>query len=224
MGFALCAHHHKRLGTNLTSTFAFRVRKALNDDKFLRTLSLNRAELFGFVEGKSVAIIGNARSLSDTSLGAEIDANQIVIRLNDAPLTSSKSHGQKTDWIAVAKRVSGHRLTLRGPSLLLWMPTKRKRLTWSIVSFAKFYLNETTRNKLLAEKLDAPPTVGLMVIDLLKGTKAKSITLYGFDFFASQSLSGNRTAEQVSHDFNSEREEVMNIVATDPRFRLVSST
>ncbi|MEM5468507.1 MAG: glycosyltransferase family 29 protein [Sulfitobacter sp.] len=208
---------------NPWSIVAFRVRKTLFGDTFLRKLSLDKSGLLEVAEGKSCAIVGNARSLSGTSFGAEIDTNDIVIRLNDAPLPSSGSHGEKTDWIAVAKRVSMRNLTSREPTLLLWMPTKRKRLTWTMVSFAKFYLNETSRNKFLAEKLGAPPTVGFMVIDLLKGTKAKSIRLYGFDFFASQSLSGNRTAEQVSHDFSAEREEIMEVIACDPRFVLVSS-
>lgn len=208
----------------LISRIAFQFQKALYGDAFLKSLSLSKVELSQLAENKSVAIIGNARSLSKTSFGDEIDANEIVIRLNDAPLTASVSHGQRTDWLAVAKSVSRHRLISRKPSLLLWMPTKRKRLTWIMVNYAKFYLNANTRNKVLAEKLGAPPTVGFMVIDLVKATKAKTITLYGFDFFATQSLSGNRTAAQVPHDFSSERDEVMDLIANDTRFRLVAST
>ena len=57
----------------------------------------------------------------------------------------------------------------------------------------------------LKAQLNAPPTTGLMMIDLLAGSPATKITLYGFDFFASLSLSGRRTAAQVPHNFQAER-------------------
>lgn len=41
--------------------------------------------------------------------------------------------------------------------------------------------------------------------DLLARSTATKITLYGFDFFASLSLSGRRTSAQVPHNFQAER-------------------
>jgi hypothetical protein len=60
----------------------------------------------------------------------------------------------------------------------------------------------------------------MMMIDLLTRSAASSVTLYGFDFFASQSLTGSRTALQVPHDFRSERGFVQALIARDPRFTL----
>jgi hypothetical protein len=59
-----------------------------------------------------------------------------------------------------------------------------------------------------------------MVIDLLARSEAREVVLHGFDFFASLSLSGGRTARDVPHDFGAERAWVEALLARDARFRL----
>ena len=63
-----------------------------------------------------------------------------------------------------------------------------------------------------------------MLIDLLARSGAAEVALYGFDFFASLSLSGTRTAAQVPHDFAAERAFVTALIAQDPRFRLMPAS
>ena len=46
------------------------------------------------------------------------------------------------------------------------------------------------------------------------------LDLYGFDFFASKSLSGSRSAEQVPHDFDAEAAWVEGLLQSDPRLHL----
>ena len=53
-------------------------------------------------DNKSIAIIGNAKSLFDKNYGDEIDSNDIVIRINKGievctQPNNSKSHGKKVD-------------------------------------------------------------------------------------------------------------------------------
>ena len=72
----------------------------------------------------------------------------------------------------------------------------------------------------LKAALGAPPTTGLLMIDLLSRSPATRVSLYGFDFFASQSLTGSRTAAQVPHDFAAERAFTLALMARDPRFHL----
>jgi len=74
----------------------------------------------------------------------------------------------------------------------------------------------------LKTQLNSPPTTGLMMIDLLSRSPATKITLYGFDFFASLSLSGRRSAAQVPHNFQAERACVSALLARDPRFCLAN--
>ena len=202
------------------SQFIFSFRKTLQGDKYLTQLSLSEDELHSLLEGKTVAIVGNARSLETQNYGAEIDAHDIVIRLNNAPIIAAASHGRRTDWMAVAKHISKQTLQTRNPDLLLWMPAHRKRLDWRMVNYSKFYLNSPERNDELKAKLGASSSVGCKTIDLIRRTNAAKVTLYGFDFFASLSLSGNRTADQVPHNFSAEKEIVEELMEGDERFAL----
>ena len=135
-------------------------------------------------------------------------------------MTSQISHGSRTDWMAVAKKISDKTLVAREPKLLLWMPTRRKRLTLRMATFSQFYLNNPEHNQQLKGELGAPPSVGCMVIDLVRRSGANKVCLFGFDFFASRSLSGRRTAEQVPHDFEAEKKMVETLLGTDKRFYL----
>jgi hypothetical protein len=200
---------------------SFLIARLTGDETALERLSDSPATLAGELIGKQVALIGNARSLSTTHHGLAIDAADLVIRMNGAPIPSHNSHGSRTDWLAVSMPPKAALLTARTPARVLWMTRKRKRLPYVLTRRPGFYLNRRDEAKALAEHLGAPPTTGLMLIDLLARSPAAGVSLYGFDFFASLSLSGNRTAAQVPHDFVAERSFVESLLARDPRFHLI---
>ena len=202
------------------SQIRFSCQKAIHREKFLDEFSIGEKGVFSRLRGKSIAIVGNARSLERHSYGSDIDAHDIVIRLNDAPIISPSSHGSRTDWMAVAKHISKQTLKARNPSLLLWMPAHRKRLDYRMATFSTFFLNSLERNDDLKRELGASSSVGCKVIDLVQSSNADKVTLCGFDFFASLSLSGNRTAEQVPHDFSAEKRMVDTILESDKRFSI----
>ena len=60
-----------------------------------------------------------------------------------------------------------------------------------------------------------------MLIDLCLRSELASLTLYGFDFFASLSLSGRRNAAQVPHDFAAEGAWVADLLRQDHRLTLI---
>ena len=60
-------------------------------------------------------------------------------------------------------------------------------------------------------------TTGIMMIDLLATSGMAGLRLYGFDFFASLSLSGPRTKADVGHNFDGEAAFVADLSARDPR-------
>ena len=194
--------------------------KLTGNETALERLSLPPKALMADLKGRTIALIGNAKSLSHGHFGPQIDAADIVIRLNAAPMPSSTSHGTKPDWIALSTPIPPDVLEARNPARILWMTRKRKRLPYALAARPGFYLNRRSDVMALRAKIDGPPTTGLMMIDLLSRSDAKKVTLYGFDFFASLSLSGSRTAAQVPHDFNAERSFVMALLARDPRFSL----
>jgi hypothetical protein len=184
-------------------------------------MSIARSSMLAAVSGRSVALVGNARSLAGGTAGTEIDAHDVVIRINRAPMPSPVSHGRRTDWLALAVRISAADLATLNPNLTLWMSHKRKRLAWAVVR-RRFYLHPQAEIRRLWATLGVQPTTGVMLIDLLAGSQAARIDLYGFDFFASLSLSGHRSATQVPHDFAAERAFVERLLSVDSRFRLHS--
>ena len=194
--------------------------RLMRDETALQSLSVPQGNLLADLEGKRVALIGNARSLAQTRHGAAIDAVDLVIRINRAPMPGPDSHGTRTDWLALAVRLADEDRTRLNPSRLLWMSPKRKRLGWRVASSPGFYLHPLPDYHALKDRLAAPPTTGAMLIDLLLRSSLASLTLYGFDFFASQSLSGRRTADQVPHDFGAEAAWVADLRRSDARLTL----
>lgn len=200
---------------------AFTLAKLRQDEAALMRLSLPQARLLAELEGRSVALVGNARALAEGRQGAAIDAHDIVVRINRAPMPSPASHGARTDWLALGiPPAAADRARLR-PARLLWMPWKRRRLDWAMAGAPGFYLHPRADIAALQARLGAKPTTGALVIDLLLRARLASLDLHGFDFFASNSLSGRRTAADVPHDFAAEAAWVAARAAADPRLRLI---
>lgn len=200
----------------------FYTARLLRDEATLSQQSVPQGNLLADLEGKAVALIGNARALADSDHGAAIDAADLVIRINRAPMPAARSHGTRTDWLALAVRLSDADRARLAPDRLLWMSPKRKRLDWGSASSPGFYLHPLPDYHALRDRLAAPPTTGAMLIDLLLRARLATLTLYGFDFFASQSLSGRRTAAQVPHDFTSEAAWVADLARSDSRLAVAA--
>lgn len=198
----------------------FLLARTLRDEPALAALSVPQAELLAAAAGRNIALVGNARSLATQRHGAAIDAAGLVVRINRAPMPAPESHGSRTDWLALAVRLPDADRDRLRPGRILWMSPKRKRLDWRTAASPGFYLHPLADYRTLAAELGAPPSTGAMAIELLLRAGPASLTLYGFDFFASLSLSGSRNAAQVPHDFAAEAEWVRDRAATDPRLRI----
>jgi len=204
----------------LAGRVRFRLACIFGDENLLAAKSCAPGDLLAELDGKTVAIVGNSRALAKTRFGAAIDANAIVIRINRAPMPDPVSHGAKTGWLALATSLDRSEETRICPDRILWMSNKRKRLPFWVTGRAGFYLHPQNEIQALGAQLGAPPTTGLMVIDLVMQSNAASVALYGFDFFASRSLTGRRNAAQVPHDFGAEKSWVSDLAKRDPRLTL----
>lgn len=200
----------------------FYAARLMRDEAILQQLSVPQGNLLADLEGRSVALIGNARALAETDHGARIDAADLVVRINRAPMPAIRSHGGRCDWLALAVRLPEAERARIAAGRFLWMSPKRKRLDWKTATSPGFYLHPLSDYQALSDRLAAPPTTGAMMIDLLLRSRLASLTLYGFDFFASQSLSGRRTAQQVPHDFGAEAAWVRALTERDERLRLTT--
>lgn len=206
--------------THPTGQFAFYFARILGHEPTLSQFSCAQSSLLDALDGKSVALVGNARALANAEHGAAIDQSQITIRINRAPLPSAGSHGSRTDWLALATSLPKQHQSRLNPGRLLWMSHKRKRLSYATATSRGFYLHPLEDWRTQGHILGAPPSTGAMMIDLLARSTLKSADLYGFDFFASKSLSGHRDAAQVPHDFEAEANWVRALIARDKRFTL----
>ncbi|MEM7440680.1 MAG: glycosyltransferase family 29 protein [Pseudomonadota bacterium] len=198
----------------------FRLKVALQGERAITSFSLPQTRLLDGLSTKTVAIVGNARSLESGRNGADIDGHDIVLRMHKAPMPSSVSHGKRTDWLALGMPVPESLLNQLSPDRLLWMTHARKRLRLRLAERAGFYRHPVADWQALADKLGSPPSTGALVVDLVSRSGAVQIDLYGFDFFASLSASGSRTAAQVPHDFAAEQGFVEGLIAADPRVAL----
>jgi hypothetical protein len=198
---------------------AFWLAKMRGDEAALSRLGAAEGALLGELAGKRVAIVGNARALAEGQAGEAIDSADLVIRVNGAPMPQVLSHGKRTDWLGVSIPVTRDVVETRGPKRIVWVTPKRKRLPWWMARDVRFALYPAARHADLVRRLGRRPTTGLMLIDFVAGSEATAITLYGFDFFASQSLSGSRTAAEVPHDFPAEAAFVADLEARDARVR-----
>lgn len=182
--------------------------------------------LLGQLSGKRVAIVGNALSLGDKTYGADIDAHDLVVRFNGVKLPREVSHGRQTDWVATAIAFPEALAQAHGVRTVLWMTPNRKNLApWMVKrGGAGFYLHSPERHADLGARLGAPrPSTGVMVIDLvMQSADVKVVSVFGFDFFASTSLSGAHTAASAPHDFAKERVFVQQRAAADPRLVLMT--
>ncbi|WP_128253225.1 glycosyltransferase family 29 protein [Falsirhodobacter deserti] len=199
---------------------SFLIARTLRNEAALSALSTPQPALLDEWADRRVALVGNARALAQADHGASIEAAHIVIRINRAPMPAARSHGTRTDILALATSINEKALAQLSPQRVLWMSHKRKRLPWSVAQRKGFYLHPLADYAALKERLGAPPTTGAMMIDLLARSDAKQVDLYGFDFFASLSLSGRRGADQVPHDFSAEAEWVQALIAQESRFFL----
>ena len=195
----------------------FWIARSLRREAPLAALSVSQDALLAELRGKSVALVGNARALAKTTQGAQIDAHDVVIRINRAPMPDAQSHGTRTDWLGLATRLPQADRSRIAPARILWMSHKRKRLDWQSATSPGFYLHPLSAYHALKSRLGAQPTTGAMLIDMLAGSALARLDLYGFDFFASRSLSGSRSAENVPHDFAAEAQMVEALIARDSR-------
>lgn len=153
-----------------------------------------------YIKGKSVAIVGNAKSLFDHKYGSEIDKHDIVIRFNKGFPNDKESQGKKTSILMLACELSK-------PDIQYYNSKYVIRRSNSYENPADFTVSNKDR-RLLAEKLGSQPSTGFMAIDICLEAHAKSIQLYGFDFEATPTFY-NPDGYKTKHDYNKEQEIVL---------------
>lgn len=170
--------------------------------------------------GKTVALVGNARSLGATRMGEAIDRCDIVVRFNQCPMVGEPSHGRRTDWIALSTYLSRQRYLELGARGVLWFSSRRRKMPAWLAFERRLYVNPREMTRKALRSIEGRPSTGLMMIHLLSTLDVHEARLYGFDFFKSRSFSGEHTAETAPHDFSNEERLVHELMRRDERFVL----
>ena len=149
-------------------------------------------------DGKAVALVGNAQSLFDYQFGQEIDEHDVVVRLNKAVFEllknpSPQTHGTKTDVWGMWRSADYEKKLpqFNGKTIDLWTFTPA-----AVDHVSEPFLIEINKKR---------PSCGILMLDLLVRSKAKSIHVYGFDWKKTKTF----TADHMHigpHDFDAEKE------------------
>lgn len=172
---------------------------------------------------KSVAIVGNASSIFDYSYGADIDAHDIVVRINKGAFFDSKYSQQLGTKFNVwcIQNVFGQRKKIHLPEMktiyIMQMDTiKVNRYGINRID----YVYPTNMYDELVQKagLKKKPSTGLKVIDYIISLQPKQMTVYGFDFNYSKTWYETRTDQP--HDFEGEKQYCQYLLSKHANMRL----
>lgn len=170
----------------------------------------------------SVALVGSAQSLLNSSFGLEIDSHDLVIRINQgafAPL-QPESTGLRTDYLFITltggtnsakwtfiqrgKKVARHGVVL--------MSSKGRTLFR--VDLSPFFLHYPAAwHQELIHSLGHRPSTGAMAVDLLSRTMGDltDLDVYGFDFFKTPDIAHGRN-RVVAHNADAEERYIRGII------------
>ncbi|KZL13267.1 glycosyltransferase family 29 protein [Pseudovibrio sp. Ad26] len=178
-------------------------------------------ELQNDIAGKRIAVVGNAKSLSNKEYGPEIDGHDIVIRLNRGAIPHVKSHGQKLSWVATSLDIPKSFVNGEQARRIIWTPAERgfSLPHWLARHRDVVYLMKSAELKRYQARTEKKPSTGFRLLGLLEELGGyKHINIYGFDFFASPTNTNHiePSKARADHDYDREHHEVQKWIARDP--------
>lgn len=151
------------------------------------------------IKGKSVAIVGNAKSIFDKKYGNEIDKHDFVIRFNKGFTIKPESQGTKTTFLILACPMSPEKIKSFGAKYVANRSESSK-----YGNRVPYTLGNIERQN-MKNFIGAQPSTGFMAIDICLYFEAKSIDLYGFDWEATPTFY-NPSNYKTQHAYSKERE------------------
>lgn len=158
------------------------------------------------IQDKTVAIVGNSKSLFDYNYGAEIDSHDVVIRMNKCttlfePKSYTLSHGDKTDIWCVWRLNAYESFNIDMPSHTMQMAFWESTSDIPILSYS--YPEAMDLMKLFGRN---DPSTGLMTLDWVSRRHPKTVNVYGFDWKKTPTWSDTKEDLVSIHDFEKEKE------------------
>ena len=157
------------------------------------------------INGKRIAIVGNAKSIFDKKNGDDIDNHDFVIRFNKGFICDPKSQGIKTSLLILACPLE-ECLAKSFHSKYIANRSKSYRNM-----YADFTINNTER-AIMKEGIGSQPSSGFMAINICLSFGASHIDLYGFDWEATPTFYNDPNYVTL-HDYNKEHEIIKGYVS-----------
>jgi hypothetical protein len=173
---------------------------------------------------KSVAVVGNAKSIFNNNYGSLIDSHDIVCRINQgAVIVNEKSQGKKIDIFAFSglKKFKNlitdigidknlftsarkHNEVSEIKNITVYPLEWRNQLKINLISLDKSFVD--TGYPLPGEKGEIKkPSSGICLLDYISKFNQTSVSVFGFDWKASPTYY-NQGGYNSSHDWKYEKE------------------
>lgn len=164
----------------------------IGQDKTPMNTYNNLPEIKKFIKNKSVAIVGNAKSIFDKT-NPDIDDHDVIIRFNRGFPIKPESQGTRTDIIILACELNIDEKMQYKAMYSINRSSNTKCGNYTI---------ENIDRQRLKKAIGKQPSSGFMAIDLCQ--EAKSIDLYGFDWVSPTYY--NPDGYITQHDYNKEKQ------------------
>jgi hypothetical protein len=181
------------------------------------------SRLAQFVDGKRVALVGNARSLFGKKLGADIDGYDTIIRLNRGRVVDPAQQGSRTTVIGTSRAISDDEVNAKiQAQAVVWLTSKRWKIPdWSTATWAKTDVMPLRLWHRLYRQLGYRPTSGLIMLYLIQQRlRPVELSLFGFDFYASENFYSGMLKENTIHSPSAEKEVFESIIAGNASYHL----
>lgn len=189
----------------------------------LRRLHESKA-LDGFLEGKTIAVVGNGPSELGKGLGQEIDSHDVVIRFNNYKIKGfEKDYGRRTNvWMKGG--AADVRYKLRDKSIKAILYTDDIIEEGLIARFSRYprvelekglvvdYLDRKERGVLI-DALGVRPSSGAFLAHRLLRVRDVTVDFYGFAFLEDMATRRMDGFEHYAKDVDSDRARQMATIA-----------
>ena len=168
------------------------------------TDSRTPSELLMYLQGKRVALVGNAASILAQDYGGEIEDHDIVVRMNRGLPARAQSQGVRTDVLAfsVFPWVAGVYPKFNAKWSVWMSPRFRDTIDETFPPEITFY--DLSLWESLRARLGARPSVGAMALDFLSHASPARVSIFGFDFKTSGTFY-EQHQHVGPHDYSAER-------------------
>jgi len=143
------------------------------------------AALRPLLDGRRVALVGNAGALLTTRHGAAIDAHDTIIRFNRGVVRVPEAQGHRTDIAAIACKMPYAELARFGAPQVLWLAADAGLMSSSFLAHAAtMAVNPPSQWAAASALLEGRrPSSGLLMLHLLRTEfSPQAVTLFGFDW------------------------------------------